>query len=106
MIAGAMALFPADAGAANYAHFALLPGTAAIVLSRRGTVLTAVAAGVAIGLAILSRQSWLLGVVPGCVSVGVHGRWRNVRALPGRSGRSRSPQRASTRLSAGSGSGT
>ena len=78
MIGGAMALFPADAGAANYAHFALLPGTAAIVLARRGTLLTAVGAGVAIGLAILTRQSWLLGVVPACVSVGLHGRWRNV----------------------------
>ena len=77
-IAGAMALFPADAGAANYAHFALLPGTAAIVLARRGTLSTAIAAGVAIGLAILTRQSWLLGVVPGCISVGYCGRWRNV----------------------------
>ena len=78
MITGAMALFPADAGAANYAHFALLPGTAAIIWSRRGTLLTAVAAGIAIGLAILSRQSWLLGVVPMCLSVGLYGRWRNV----------------------------
>jgi hypothetical protein len=78
IITGAMALFPADAGAANYAHFALLPGTAAIVLSRRGTLPAAVAAGIALGLAILTRQSWLLGVVPGCVSVGLHSRWRNV----------------------------
>ena len=78
LIAGAMALFPADAGAANYAHFALLPGTAAIIWARRGTLPTAVAAGVAIGVAILCRQSWLLGVVPACVSVGLHGRWRNV----------------------------
>jgi hypothetical protein len=78
MIAGSMALFPADAGAANYAHFALLPGTAAIVWSRRGTLLSAVAAGVAIGVAILTRQSWLLGAVPMCISVGLHGRWRNV----------------------------
>jgi len=77
-IAGAMALFPADAGAANYAHFALLPGAAAIVLARRGNLVTAIAAGVAIGLAILTRQSWLLGVVPGCISVGLCGRWRNV----------------------------
>ena len=77
MITGAMALFPADAGAANYAHFALLPGTAAIVLSRRGTLPTAAAAGIALGLAILTRQSWLLGVVPGCVSVGLNSRWRN-----------------------------
>ena len=36
------------------------------------------AAGVAIGVAILCRQSWLLGVVPACVSVGLRGRWRNV----------------------------
>ena len=78
MIAGSMALFPADAGAANYAHFALLPGTAAIVWSRRGTLLSAVTAGVAIGVAILTRQSWLLGVAPMCISVGLHGRWRNV----------------------------
>jgi hypothetical protein len=78
LISGAMALFPADAGAANYAHFALLPGTAAIIWARRGTLLMALAAGVAIGVAILSRQSWLLGVVPACVSIGLHGRWRNV----------------------------
>ena len=77
-IAGAMALWPADAGAANYAHFALLPGAAAVVLARRGTLLTAIAAGVSIGLAILTRQSWLLGVAPVCLSVGLCGRWRNV----------------------------
>ena len=78
MVTGAMALFPADAGAANYAHFALLPGTAAIVWSRRGTLGWAVAAGVALGIAILSRQSWLLGVVPACLSIGLRGRWRNI----------------------------
>jgi hypothetical protein len=78
MIAGSMALFPADAGAANYAHFALLPGTAAIVWSRRGTLMSAVAAGAAIGVAVLTRQSWLLGAVPMCISVGLYGRWRNV----------------------------
>ena len=77
-VAGSMALFPADAGAANYAHFALLPGTAAIIWARRGTLPAAIAAGVAIGVAILCRQSWLLGVVPTCISVGLHGRWRNV----------------------------
>lgn len=78
MITAAMALFPTDAGAANYAHFALLPGTAAILFSRRATLPYSVAAGMALGLAILTRQSWLLGVVPGCVSIGLHGRWRNV----------------------------
>ncbi len=78
IVTGAMALFPADAGAANYAHFALLPGTAAIIWSRRGTMTSATLAGVALGVAILSRQSWLLGVLPACVSVGLKGRWRNV----------------------------
>ncbi len=81
MIASVMALFPADAGAANWAHFAILPGTAAIVWSRRGTLPSAVAAGLAIGFAVLSRQSWILGVVPACVSVGRTGRWRNVPAM-------------------------
>lgn len=78
MITGSMALFPADAGAANYAHFALLPGTAAILWSRRGTFPSALGAGVAMGVAILTRQSWLLGVVPACLSIGLRGRWRNV----------------------------
>ena len=86
LIAGAMALFPADAGAANYAHFALLPGTAAIIWARRGTLLMALAAGVAIGIAILCRQSWLLGVVPACVSIGLHGRWRKSPPIRGRRG--------------------
>src|SRR4051812_28154898 len=71
LVTGAMALSPADAGAANFAHFALLPGTAAIIWSRRGTLGGAIAGGVALGLAILTRQSWLLGVVPGCLSVGL-----------------------------------
>lgn len=78
IVAGSMALFPADAGAANYAHFALLPGTAAILWTRRGTLPSALAGGVALGVAILCRQSWLLGVVPACLSVGLYGRWRNV----------------------------
>ena len=78
IITGSMALFPTDAGAANYAHFALLPGTAAILWTRRGTLPTALAGGVALGVAILCRQSWLLGVVPACLSVGLCGRWRNV----------------------------
>jgi hypothetical protein len=78
IITGSMALFPADAGAANYAHFALLPGTAAILWARRGTLPSALAGGVALGIAILCRQSWLLGVVPACLSVGHYGRWRNV----------------------------
>jgi hypothetical protein len=78
IVTGALALFPADAGAANYAHFAILPGTAAILWTRRGTLPSALAGGVALGVAVLCRQSWLLGVVPACLSVGLYGRWRNI----------------------------
>src|SRR3954451_22105192 len=94
-IAGAMALFPADAGAANYAHFALLPGAAAIVLARRGTLLTAVAAGVAIGLAILTRQSWLLGGVARGISVGCRARVHQRRVLRPLAQRRAVPRRGS-----------
>ena len=77
MVFGAMALFPADAGAANYAHFALLPGTAAVLWSRRRGAGWAVAGGIALGLAVLCRQSWLLAVVPACWSAWRAGRWRS-----------------------------
>lgn len=77
MVCGAMALFPADAGAANYAHFALLPGTAALVWTRRRGAGWALAGGVALGLAVLCRQSWLLAAVPACWSAWRVGRWRS-----------------------------
>jgi hypothetical protein len=67
-VAGAMALFPADAGGANYAHFALVPGTAALLWSRRDRWGWALGAGVALGLALLTRQSWLLAVPAGVYS--------------------------------------
>jgi hypothetical protein len=76
-VAGAMAFFPADAGAANYAHFALLPGTAALLWTRRAHWGWALAGGVALGLAILTRQSWLLASVAAIYSAQRVGRWRN-----------------------------
>ena len=83
LITGAMALWPADAGGANYAHFAILPGAAAVVWSRRRGWGWAVAAGAALGLAILSRQSWLLGTVPAVYATWRAGRWRQVALLVG-----------------------
>lgn len=80
-VGGAMALFPADAGGANYAHFALLPGTAALLWSRRDRWGWAAGAGVALGLAILTRQSWLLATVPAVYSSWRAGRWRHVAVL-------------------------
>ncbi|MFT3854453.1 MAG: hypothetical protein QM733_17205 [Ilumatobacteraceae bacterium] len=81
LITGAMALWPADAGSANYAHFALLPGAAAVVWSRRRGLGWAVAAGAVLGLAILSRQSWILGSVPALYAAWRAGRWRQAAAL-------------------------
>jgi hypothetical protein len=83
LIAGAMAQFPADAGGANYAHFALLPGTAAVIWACRSRWGWAVGAGVALGLAVLSRQSWLLGAVPAGMAAYRAGRWRNIALVLG-----------------------
>ena len=80
-VAGAMTLFPADAGGANYAHFALLPGTAALLWSRRERWGWALAAGVALGLALLTRQSWLLALPPALYSTWRSGRWRHMMLL-------------------------
>lgn len=63
-LAGAVAFGPADAQAANFSHLALLPATAAIVWARRPGWRTAAAAGVALGVAVLTRQSWAIGVIP------------------------------------------
>lgn len=69
IVCGAVGFVPVDGQAANFAHFALLPGSIAIVVARRGTRPAALLAGVALGLAILCRQSWAIGVIPGLVAV-------------------------------------
>lgn len=65
MVGGAVAFFPVDAQAANYAHLALFPGAVAVVWARRGTVPASAVAGMALGVAVLTRQSWIAGIVPG-----------------------------------------
>lgn len=80
-VTGAMALFPADAGGANYAHFALLPGAAALLWSRRPQWFWGLAAGVAFGLALLTRQSWLLAFPAAVYSAWRAGHWRNIGLL-------------------------
>ena len=80
MIAGAVAFHPADAQAANYSHLALLPGCGAIVAARRGTARSAVLAGVLLGLAVLTRQTWIIGVAPAAVAAWLHGGHRISRA--------------------------
>ena len=80
-VTGAMALFPADAGGANYAHFALLPGAAALLWSRRPQWFWGLAAGIAFGLALLTRQSWVLALPAAMYSTWRCGRWRNLGLL-------------------------
>jgi hypothetical protein len=67
-VVGALAFSPIDAGAANYAHFALPFATLSIVCCRRRGVGWAMAGGALLGLAILSRQSWLFAVPAGAFS--------------------------------------
>ena len=76
-IAGTVAFFPVDGQSANYSHFALLPGAVAIVLSRRGRSTTAFLGGIALGLAVLCRQTWIIGLLGGTVGAAVAGRRRD-----------------------------
>ncbi|MEO6125269.1 MAG: hypothetical protein ABIR32_16315, partial [Ilumatobacteraceae bacterium] len=69
-VIGALAFSPIDAGAANYAHFGLPLATIAIICCRRPGWRWALGGGVTLGLAILSRQSWLFAVPAGALSVG------------------------------------
>jgi hypothetical protein len=64
LLAGATALRPTDAQAANFAHLALLPGCGAIVAARTGSRKSALLAGVLVGVATLTRQTWVIGVLP------------------------------------------
>jgi hypothetical protein len=81
LIAGATALQPKDAQAANFAHLALLPGCAALVAARTGTRRSAIAAGILVGLATLTRQTWIIGLVPAAYAAWTTGGRRPDRVL-------------------------
>lgn len=81
MISGAVAFYPVNGQAANYAHFALLPGAIALVAARRGRTGTAVLAGVALGLAVLCRQTWAIGLLPAVLAAWLSGRRRDAVAV-------------------------
>ena len=87
LIAGAVALQAADAQAANFSHLALLPGCGAIVAARRGTLRSAALSGVLLGLAVLTRQTWIIGLVPACFAAWWHGNRQRSHALAARRAR-------------------
>jgi len=84
-ILGAFAFSPADAGAANYAHFALPLVTVALLCCRRSGLRWAAVGGLALGLAILARQSWIFAVPAGAFSVYRNMRWKGVATFVGAS---------------------
>jgi hypothetical protein len=81
LVLGAVAFRPVAGQAANYSQLALLPGCVAIVASRRGTRSGAVVGGVALGLAVLTRQTWILGLAPAMLGVWTHGERRAQRLV-------------------------
>jgi hypothetical protein len=81
LIAGAVAMQPANAQAANFAHLALLPGCGAIVAARAGSRRSAILAGVLVGVATLTRQTWIIGVIPAAYAAWWWGGRRAERAL-------------------------
>lgn len=72
-LAGAFAMAPVDGGAANYAHFALPLATLAVLACRRSGW-APLGGGLLLGLAVLSRQSWIFAVPAGAFSC-----WRCTR---------------------------
>jgi len=81
LLAGAVALRPTDAQAANYSQLALLPACGAIVAARRDSLRAAVLAGVLLGVATLTRQTWLIGLLPAALAAWWHGGRRVSRAV-------------------------
>jgi hypothetical protein len=83
LIAGAIAFHPPAAQAANFSQLALLPGCATIVAARRGSARSALAAGVLLGVAVLTRQTWILGVVPAAFAAWYFGgrRWSRAASV-------------------------
>lgn len=75
---GAVAAAPRDAQAANFSHLALMPAVGAIVVARRPGRWTPVWAGILLGLATLTRQTWAIGLVPAAFAAWYHGgrQWR------------------------------
>jgi len=81
LIASTIATTPIAGQAANYSQLALLPACGAIVAARRGTGRSAVLAGVLLGIAVLTRQTWILGLAPATVAAWLTGGRRASRAL-------------------------
>jgi 4-amino-4-deoxy-L-arabinose transferase-like glycosyltransferase len=80
LVVGATALSPVNAQSANFSNLALLPACGAIVAARWGTRRSAVLAGILLGIATLTRQSWVIGIGPAAYAAWWWGgrRWSRV----------------------------
>lgn len=92
-VTGSIAFFPTDAGAVNFSPVAVVPATFAILWSTSDRLHPrvdpvaahrwAAAAGVALGVAVLCRQSWVVGVVALAISVGLRRGWKDAAIAVG-----------------------
>lgn len=78
VICSSVAFLPDGAQAANYAHLALAPGALAIVLSRRRSRWSALGAGIFLAVAVMCRQTWIIGALPAAVAIIASRRWLNL----------------------------
>jgi 4-amino-4-deoxy-L-arabinose transferase-like glycosyltransferase len=79
-LAGAIAFAPTVSQAADFSQLALLPACGAIVAARRGSVRSSALAGTLLGLAVLTRQTWIIGLFPAAVAAWMYGGRRLSRA--------------------------
>ena len=70
-IAGAVAFFPVDGAGRELLALRAAPGAIAIVLARAGVDRLRSSVGVALGMAVLCRQTWIIGIVGGAAGAAV-----------------------------------
>lgn len=63
-----VSFLPDNAQAANYAHIAVIFGACAMVFARRSGNGSAAVSGILLAFAVMSRQTWLIGIVPALLS--------------------------------------
>lgn len=83
LICSSVAFLPDGGQASNYAHIALAPGVIAIVLARRQSRCSALGAGFFLAVAVMCRQTWIIGALPAAVAIFASRRWVNLALAAG-----------------------